>query len=117
MRDGEPNRVDRAGAGTPASGVAPDDGPAHEPLTLLLQLRARLIRVEELVRDQRRAREFYSTAEVAEILGKAEFTVREWCRRGRVRAEKKQSGRGKYPCWVISDAELKRIQKEGLLPG
>jgi hypothetical protein len=69
-----------------------------------------------MVAERQRVRDYYSTAEVAEILGKAEFTVREWCRLGRVRAEKKQSGRGKHPFWVISDAELKRIQKEGLLP-
>ncbi len=61
-------------------------------------------------------RDWYSTNEVAEILGKAEFTVREWCRLGRIRAEKRRSGRGAYPSWVISHEELLRIQKEGLLP-
>src|SRR4051812_18347021 len=30
------------------------------------------------------AKDWYSTGEVAIILGKAEFTVREWCRNGRV---------------------------------
>lgn len=97
-------------AGPPASGSTPD------VTSLLLQVRSRLIRLDDFVREQQRVRDYYSTAEVAELLGKAEFTVREWCRRGRVRAEKKQSGRGKYQCWVIPDAELKRIQKEGLLP-
>jgi hypothetical protein len=47
---------------------------------------------------------------------KAEITVREWCRLGRVHAEKKGSGRGRYQSWVISHEELLRIQKEGLLP-
>ena len=69
----------------------------------------------ELVR-QRTAKDWYSTDEVAEILGRAKFTVREWCRHGRVRCEKKHNGRGKYQSWVISHSELLRIQKEGLLP-
>ncbi len=65
---------------------------------------------------QRTVKDWYSTEEVAEILGKAEFTVREWCRQGRIRAEKKGSGRGKYHSWVVAHAELLRIQREGLLP-
>jgi excisionase family DNA binding protein len=69
----------------------------------------------ELVR-QRTVKDFYSTEEAAKALGKADFTVREWCRQGRVRAAKKGSGRGKYQGWVISNEELLRIQKEGLLP-
>jgi hypothetical protein len=65
---------------------------------------------------QRTVQDWYSTAEAAGVLGKAEFTVREWCRLGRVHAEKRGSGRGKYQSWVLSHAELQRIQKEGLLP-
>jgi hypothetical protein len=94
------------------------DTPADssDVVDLLLQIRARVARIEEVVTERQRVRDHYSTAEVAEILGKAEFTVREWCRLGRVRAGKKHSGRGKHPAWVISDTELKRIQREGLLP-
>ena len=62
------------------------------------------------------ARKWYSTAEVAEIVSKAEYTVREWSRQGRIRAEKKGSGRGKYQSWVICHAELLRLQRDGLLP-
>jgi hypothetical protein len=69
----------------------------------------------ELLR-QRTVKDFYSTEEAAALLGKAEFTVREWCRLGRVHAEKKGSGRGKYQSWVIAHAEVSRIQREGLLP-
>lgn len=39
--------------------------------------------------EQKQTKEFYATAEVAELLGRAEFTVREWCRLGRVLAEKR----------------------------
>ncbi|NLX98249.1 MAG: helix-turn-helix domain-containing protein [Rhodopirellula sp.] len=64
----------------------------------------------------RRVKDYCSTDEVAELLGKAKFTVREWARRGRIKAEKRRSGRGKYQSWVISHDELNRIQREGLLP-
>jgi hypothetical protein len=80
----------------------------------------RLDRIEAAVTEllrQRTVKDWYGTEAVAEILGKAEFTVREWARLGRVRAEKRGSGRGKYRSWVISHAELQRIQREGLLPG
>jgi hypothetical protein len=65
---------------------------------------------------QRAVKEWYSTAEVAEELGRAEFTVREWCRQGRVNAQKKGSGRGRYQSWVICHEELLRLRREGLLP-
>jgi len=83
------------------------------------ELRDRLERIEvalALLVQQRTVKDWYSTAEAAAILGKAEFTVREWCRLGRVNAQKRQSGRGAFPAWVISHAELLRIEREGLLP-
>ncbi len=88
----------------------------EEQLEVLLSRLDRLeSKIDDIVR-QRAVREWYSTEEAAAILGKAEFTVREWCRNGRVHAEKKASGRGKYKAWVIAAAELERIQREGLLP-
>ena len=39
-------------------------------------------------------KEWYSVDEVASQLGKAAFTVREWCRYGRIRAEKGRRIRG-----------------------
>jgi hypothetical protein len=80
---------------------------------------ARLEKIEALLAslvEQRAAKEWYSTAEVAAILRRAEFTVREWCRLGRVRAEKKKCGRGPASEWIVSHAELTRIRNEGLLP-
>jgi hypothetical protein len=66
--------------------------------------------------DQKMVKDWYTTAEVARLLGKAEFTVREWARLGRVRAEKRQCGRGASQEWIISHEELTRIRNAGLLP-
>jgi hypothetical protein len=66
--------------------------------------------------EQRTVKDWYTTAEVAKLLSKAEFTVREWCRLGRVQAQKKRCGRGISSEWIISHEELTRIRNEGLLP-
>jgi len=66
--------------------------------------------------ERQTVREWYSVEELARIVERAEFTCREWCRNGRIKAKKKGSGRGAYPSWVIPHAELLRFQREGLLP-
>lgn len=82
-------------------------------------LEERLDRIESLLAsliEKERVREFYSVAEFALIVGRAPFTVREWCRHGRIDANKKESGRGKHAGWAVSHSELIRFQREGLLP-
>ena len=82
-------------------------------------LAQRLERIESLILLQNQAsreKDFYSTSEVANILNKAEFTVREWCRLGRIWAAKRKAGRGVAKEWMISHNELTRIRNEGLLP-
>ena len=79
----------------------------------------RLDRIEAalgLLVQRQAVKDWYDTDEVAKILGKDPFTVREWCRNARINAEKRKSGRGRYAAWAISHGELIRIQKEGLLP-
>jgi excisionase family DNA binding protein len=83
----------------------------------------RLTRIEEKLDElarslqfARRAKEWYTTAEVADLLGKDKYTVREWCRERRVRAVKRQAGRGKAKEWNISSEEVDRIRNQGLLP-
>jgi hypothetical protein len=66
--------------------------------------------------ERQQVREWYTTQEFGQAVGKAEFTVREWCRLGRLKAEKRMSGRGAHTAWVISHAEVLRYQREGLLP-
>ena len=79
----------------------------------------RLERIETAVTaltEQRLVQKWYDTATAAKILGKAPYSVREWCRLGRVRAEKRACGRGGSKEWMISHEELMRIKAEGLLP-
>ncbi len=89
----------------------------------LTQIKARLVGVESLlsailekVIQGNVVKEYYTTQDVARILSKRPYTVREWCRLGRVRGEKSHSGRGVDEEWRISHEELMRIQNEGLLP-
>jgi hypothetical protein len=79
----------------------------------------RLDRIErklDLLASKPAEKDFYSTAEVAAAAKKTEYTVREWCREGRVRAEKRPCGRGATREWMISRNELSRLLNEGLLP-
>lgn len=83
------------------------------------QMLQRLDRIEAALTvlvERQIVKDWYSIEEVAKLLGKAEFTVREWARNGRIHAEKKGSGRGKFQSWVVSQQELMRIQKDGILP-
>ena len=83
------------------------------------ELIERLKRIEAAIdslASQKTMKEWYSTAEVAEQVEKAEFTVREWCRLGRIRADKRPCGRGSSQEWMISHEELQRVRNEGLLP-
>lgn len=87
-----------------------------EPLILLLERLDRIEAALALLVQQRMLKDWYGTDEVAQLLGKDPFTVRNWCRLGRVNAEKRRSGRGRFCSWVICHEELLRIQREGLLP-
>src|SRR4051794_28648580 len=86
---------------------------AMDELSVILE---RLDRIEKLLLDQKTIKDWYTTTEVGDILNKSEYTVREWCRLGRVRATKRPCGRGKSKEWVVSHEELTRLRNEGLLP-
>ena len=92
--------------------------------TLTLQqiertLKEIVVMVNELVAASRRSvvtKAAYSPAEVAVILNKRPYTVREWCRHGRIKAHKRPWGRGNEGEWEITHQELERIRNHGLLP-
>jgi hypothetical protein len=88
-------------------------------LGCIMTVEQRLEKIEAMLVvlvERQQVREWYTTEEFAGAVGKAEFTIRENCRLGRLNAEKRQSGRGAHSQWVISHAELLRYQREGLLP-
>lgn len=70
----------------------------------------------EMQTRQQTVKESYTTLEVAKILGKRPYTVREWCRNQRVNAYKPGCVRGAEEEWRITHDELLRIRNEGLLP-
>ncbi len=79
----------------------------------------RLSRIEAMLAklvERQAVKAFYTPEEFARLVGREAFTCREYCRLGRIRAQKKTSGRGKHPSWVIAHEELLRFQREGLLP-
>lgn len=85
----------------------------------LQEIAERLGRIETTLDQlvtQRQIKEYYSTSEVARIVKRSEFTVREWCRLGRIDADKRPCGRGRSQEWMIPHDELMRFQCEGLLP-
>jgi hypothetical protein len=79
----------------------------------------RLERLEELLVElveKNTVKDWYTVEELARMAGREPFTVREWARNGRIRAEKKLSGRGAHASWTVSHSEWQRFQREGLLP-
>jgi hypothetical protein len=82
-------------------------------------LEARLDSIENLLREllsHKAVKEYYSTADVAERVGRSEYQVREWCRTGRIQAVKKSTGRGRSREWMVSYDELVRYESHGLRP-
>ena len=84
----------------------------------LERVEQRLSRIEDkLDRDSQPnlQKEMYTVVEAAELLGKKPFTIREWCRHGRIHAEKADCGRGHTKEWRISHDALTRYRNHGLL--
>ena len=64
----------------------------------------------ELIKD------WYSPGEVAELLGRCAYTIRQWCRMARIEARHRLVGRGGKLEWEISAEELLRFSNHGLRP-
>ena len=80
---------------------------------------SRLGRIEVSLKklsENRPNKEFYTVSEFAKLVNRAEYTVREWARLGRLRAEKTHGGRGRKAEWRFTQAEFNRFEAEGLFP-
>jgi hypothetical protein len=108
---------DRQAGGDMAEGM----GESHLVVQSLQVIADRLTGMEKVVTDihqlligQRQEKEWYTTRELAEILGKSPYTIQErWCNDGRIECEK-DPGTGK---WRIPGSEVRRLRAGGgLLP-
>jgi hypothetical protein len=83
-----------------------------------MTIEERLAKIESMLAvlvERQTVKDWYTTFEFGELIGKAEFTVREHCRLGRLNGQKRESGRGAHPAWVLSHQELLRYRQFGLL--
>jgi len=71
-----------------------------------------VMEVREAVVNQRPVKEWYTVAEFAATVGRTDWVVRQWCKSGRLSAQKTLNGRS----WRVSHEELQRYAREGLLP-
>jgi hypothetical protein len=75
-------------------------------------LEERIAEIHEIVLTQRVEKEWYSTTELAEALGKSPFTIRErWCNAGRIECEKDPE----TDKWRIPGEEYRRLVGGGKL--
>ena len=82
-----------------------------------MTLEERLQRIETMLTllvSKGHQQDWYATDEFARLVHRSEFTIRQWCRQGRIEARKKGSGRGAHAAWAISHEELGRFRREGL---
>jgi hypothetical protein len=82
---------------------------------LLVDILAVATVVRDRTNSQTHTKEWYTPAEVADILGKRPYTVREWCRLQRINARKRPAGRGEADEWEVSADEIERYRNHGLL--
>jgi hypothetical protein len=111
-----PGPAPAAGSPAHASGGDSRAGPGLDAIAEnLRRVDERFGRLEALLVQERTLKEYYTPKDVARLLGKKEYTVREWCRLGRINARKLPGGRGNEGEWRIPHEELVRYQNEGLL--
>lgn len=93
-----------------------NDDPAIVLVARIESIETVLAEIHAMLANRQPQKDWYTVREIAELLERSEFTVREWCRLERVNASKRACGRGNSAEWIVSAEELKRIQNAGLLP-
>jgi hypothetical protein len=61
-------------------------------------------------------KEAYTTVEAAQRLGRVEWTVRQWCNKGRVKGAYKVRGKGRKGEWRIPHDTVVELQRDGTPP-
>ena len=70
----------------------------------------KLAEIHQIITAQRIEKEWYTTTELAEAMGKSQFTIQErWCNDGRIECEKDPEN-GK---WRIPGHEVRRLRAGG----
>lgn len=83
------------------------------------EFESQLDRIEALVRaifERQQVKDWYNVEEFAKLVGLAPFTVRQYCRQGRLKAHGRSVQRGRGSEWALSHEEYLRYQRQGLLP-
>jgi hypothetical protein len=98
-----------------------NNGDGHSDLVLqavlllgqqVASLDKKLAEIHQVVLAQKVEKEWYTTSELAEALGKSQYTVQErWCNEGRIECEKDPEN-GK---WRIPGCEFRRLVGGGAL--
>jgi hypothetical protein len=88
------------------------DAVAQESAARLSRMEAKLTSLVQ----QHTLKEFYTTDDLCKMFGRAPYTVREWCRLGRIKARKVAASCGGECEWRVPHEEVVRLQNEGLLP-
>ncbi len=83
-------------------------------LAMYQELKQQLDRIETALKLST-TKEAYTVEDVAQRVGRVEWTVRQWCNKGQV-AARKVRGKGRTGEWRISPDEVARLQAEGPAP-
>lgn len=63
----------------------------------------------------KQTRTHYTVKEFAKVTGWSEYQIREWCKEGKIQAEKTKERRGAHTCWRIPHEERIRLTRESAL--
>jgi hypothetical protein len=108
----------------PFTTAGTDDGDLPTRLFIVLQtvadrvtaVQEQLRRLEEALHGDEPEPTALTVAAAAALCNRSEFTVREWCRHGRIQCERASSGRGPYAEYRIPMEAIRHYQSHGLLP-
>jgi hypothetical protein len=96
--------------------IIEDVEPVTQPIVGVLQRLENIERLVKMLVERQTVKDWYTPEELASIVKRGTYAVQQWCRNHRINAVKKATGRGSHTSWAISNEELLRFQRDGLLP-